>query len=53
MKDYIWHALKALMLEKLFISWLMEKLVIASTKLKRKKIHAKGFEGFHIHKLNV
>jgi hypothetical protein len=53
MKDYIWHALKASMLKNFFNSWLVEHIGNCTNKMKRKKFHAKGFEGFHIHKLNV
>ncbi len=42
---------KASMLEKLFISWLMEHIGNCTNKIEKEEDSCKG--GFHIHKLNV
>jgi hypothetical protein len=41
-KDYIWHALKASMLEKLFISWLMEHIGNCINKIEKEEDSCKG-----------
>lgn len=42
MKDYIWHAFKVSMLEKLFISWLMEHIGNCTNKIEKEEDPCKG-----------